>query len=151
MIRWNARSVSNSFFKNTDLLKTLKYPFIFSVTQTVNGEDHGNEWKSLKDDLLSVVDELCQWTKGHHQHIVTRWINKDVNQPLKWNRQPWEEWKKGGCKELYLEAKKDSKRAVYAAKKVQKKKGNRDNSTKEVFKIAKRMKAENCDVVGEVC
>ena len=31
--------------------------------------------------------------------------------------QLWKEWKKGGCKELYLQAKKDSKRAVYAAKK----------------------------------
>ena len=32
-------------------------------------------------------------------------------------QQLWKEWKKGGCKELYLQAKKDSKRAVYAAKK----------------------------------
>ena len=69
--------------------------------------------------------------------------------------QLWKECKNGYCKEPYLQAKKDSKRTVCLAKKAAEeerfKNINRNDSRKEVFKIAKQMKAENCDVVDDKC
>ena len=71
-------------------------------------------------------------------------------------RQLWKEWKQGGSKEPYLQAKRDSKRAVCAAKKSAEEKRfsniiGKGDSRKEVFKIAKQVKVENCDVVGDKC
>ena len=40
-----------------------------------------------------------------------------MDQAVKKKRQIWKEWKQGGSKEPYLQAKRDSKRAVYVAKK----------------------------------
>ena len=108
-------------------------------------------WKSLKDDLLSVADKSCRWTKGPLRHQVTWWWNKDVDQAIKRKQQLW----KGGHKEPYLQAKKDSKRAGYMTKKNAEEEKfsniNRENSRKEVFTIAKQMKPENCDGVGDKC
>ena len=62
-------------------------------------------------------------------------------------------WKKGGSKEDYTLAKKVAKQAVFAAKKKAEteklKNGENDNIT--VFCIAKQMKKENKDIVGEKC
>ena len=55
-----------------------------------------------------------------------------------------------------LQAKRDSKIAAYVVKKsVEEERFSniigKENSRKEVFKIAKQMEVENCDVVGDKC
>ena len=128
-----------------------------NMTQRVNVEDHMEDlWKLLKDNLLNATDNSCDWTKGPPRHKVTCWWNNDVDQAVKKKSQLWKEWKQGGSKEPYLQAKRDSKRAVYAAKKSTEKERfsniiGKEDSRKEVFKIAKQVKVENCDVVGDKC
>ena len=61
------------------------------------------------DTALDVI--VCNiWFKKRDR---TWWWNKDEDQAIKQKKQLWKEWKKGACKEPYLKAKKDSKRAVY--------------------------------------
>ena len=80
-----------------------------------------------------------------------------MDQAVKTKRQLGKDWKQGGSKEPYLQAKRDSKRTVYAAKKSAEEERfsniGKEDSRKGVFKIAKQMKAENCDcdVVGDKC
>ena len=96
-------------------------------------------WGSIKGDLLSAADKICGQTKGLLRHQVTWWWKKDADKAIKWKRQLWKEWKK---------AKKDSKRAeLERFSNII----NRDDIRKEVFKIAKQMKAENCSVAGGKC
>ena len=79
-----------------------------------------------------------------------------MDQAVMKKHQLWKEWKQGSSKEPYLQAKRDSKRAVYAAKKSTEKERfsniiGKEDSRKEVFKIAKQMKVEHFDVVGNKC
>ena len=126
-----------------------------NVTQRVNVEDHVEDlWKILKDNLLNAADNSCGWTKGLPRHKVTWWWNNDVDQAVKKKRQLWIEWEQGSSKEPYLQAKRDSKRAVYAAKKFAEEERfssiiEKEDSRKEKFEIAKQIKVENCDVVGD--
>ena len=61
----------------------------------------------------------------------------------------------GGSKEDYLAAKKCAKRAVYNAKKVaQETRFTEINTEKDcikIFKLLKKMKVENTDVIGDKC
>ena len=62
-------------------------------------------------------------------------------------------WKKGGNKEDYTLAKKVAKQTVFAAKKkaeIEKLK-NVENDDVTVFHIAKQMRKENKDILGEKC
>ena len=76
-----------------------------------------------------------------------------MDQAIKRKRQLQKQWKKIGCKEAYRETEKDLKRAVYAGKiSTEERFGEifrREDSRKEVAKIAKQMKAENYDVIGD--
>ena len=65
----------------------------------------------------------------------------------------WKAWKRGALKASYNAAKKVAKRVVYTAL------ANADhdkflraeNNKDEIFKMAKKVKAENSDVVGDKC
>ena len=70
----------------------------------------------LRDSLLEATDETCGWTKGPARHSQTWWWNDEVDQCIKEKRRLWKEWKSGGSKNLYLEAKRRARTAVYAAK-----------------------------------
>ena len=79
-----------------------------------------------------------------------------MDQAVKKKCQLWKEWKQGSSKQPYLQAKRDLKRAVFGAKKSAEEEKfsdiiGREDSRKDVFKITKQMKAENCDVVGDKC
>ena len=68
-----------------------------------------------------------------------------MGQAVKKKHQLWIEWKQGGSKEPYLQAKRDSKRAVYPAKKSTEEEIfsniiRKKDSRKEVFDIAKQIK-----------
>ena len=64
-------------------------------------------------------------------------------------------WKNGGTKEEYLKAKKNAKTAVYFAKRGaytdQFASINNYSDKNRIFKMAKRLKRDNVDVVGEKC
>ena len=70
-------------------------------------------------------------------------------------RKAWKQWKNGDTKEEYLKAKKVAKTAVYLAKKVAQTEqfASINNITDKncIFKIVKRLKRDNVDVVGEKC
>ena len=110
----------------------------------------------MRDSLLEVTDETCRWTKGPARHSQTWWCNDEVDQCIKEKRRLWKEWKSGGSKNLYLEAKRRVRTAVYAAKAEAERNRfadvlRREDQRNEVFKIAKQMKKTNQDVVGEKC
>ena len=70
-------------------------------------------------------------------------------------RKAWKQWKNGDTKEEYLKAKKVAKTAVYLAKKFAQTEqfASINNITDKncIFKIVKRLKRDNVDVVGEKC
>jgi len=65
------------------------------------------------------------------------------------------EWKKGGSREEYLAARRRARREVYRGKSESQKplldKLNTAEGRNEVFRLAKQMRGENRDVIGEQC
>ena len=109
----------------------------------------------MRDSLLEATDETCGWTKGPARHSQTWWWNDEVDQCIKEKRRLWKERNSGGSKNLYLEAKRCARTAVYAAKAESNRFADvlrREDQRNEVFKIVKQMKKTiNQDVVGEKC
>ena len=114
-------------------------------------------WKVLKEMLLEATDSSCGRTKGPPRHSETWWWNEAVDQAVKEKRRLWKDWKSGRiCKEVYLEAKRKSKRAVYEARSESERIKfanieNRDDQKQEVFRIAKSLVKDNRDIIGEQC
>ncbi|KAK3893379.1 hypothetical protein Pcinc_002812 [Petrolisthes cinctipes] len=115
------------------------------------------QWKKLKDTLLTVTEQTCGWTKGPPRHKVTWWWNEEVENSIKEKRKLWSDWKRGLVnKEMYLVAKRTARRAIYKAKTEAEKARfadilRRDDEKNEVFRIAKQMAKTNQDIVGEKC
>ncbi|KAK3896219.1 hypothetical protein Pcinc_000141 [Petrolisthes cinctipes] len=115
------------------------------------------QWKKLKDTLLTVTEQTCGWTKGPPTHKVTWWWNEEVENSIKEKRKLWSDWKRGLVnKEMYLVAKRTARRAIYKAKTEAEKARfadilRRDDEKNEVFRIAKQMAKTNQDIVGEKC
>ena len=111
----------------------------------------------MKDSLIEATERSCGWTKGPPRHRETWWWNEAVDQVIKVKRKLWKEWKAGRVgKEVYLEAKRRAKRAVYEARTESERKKfgnieNRDDQKQEVFRIAKTMVKDNRDIIGEQC
>ena len=139
----------------------VKSEFKVCVDEYKNGCDVTSNvegcWKVLKDSLLTAADKVCGWTKGPPRHKETWWWNDEVDTAVKEKRELWKNWKLGKIsKNLYLEAKRRSKRAVYKAKSEAEKRrfsdvGRRDDQRNEVFKIAKAIVKTNQDIIGEQC
>ena len=115
-----------------------------------------NAWDVLSKGILEATDETCGWTKGGVQrHKETWWWNEIVDDAIKAKRKAWKLWKNGGNKEDYLEMKRAAKSAVYFAKRdAQEEKFasiNNNADKNKIFKIARRMKQDNLDIVGEKC
>ena len=107
----------------------------------------------LKD---STCDSVRGLTKGNSKQERETWRwDKTVDSLVKQKRKLWKEWQKGGSKEKYLEAKRKAKLGVYVAKrKAQEEKFSQLESSDGknfIFKLAKRMKHENEDIVGDKC
>ena len=68
-------------------------------------------------------------------------------------RRCWKAWKQGGGKEQYLQAKRNAKRTVYTEKKTaeEKKFSDLKPGMDDIFKIAKQLRKDNQDVVGDKC
>lgn len=86
---------------------------------------------------------------------MTWWWTNEVSNVIKEKRKLWKEWKNGGSKEAYHNAKKLAKRSVYQAKKNAEKSKIENLESKEgknyIFKLAKHLKHENQDVISENC
>ena len=114
-------------------------------------------WSKLKKLLLDTTEKICGWSKGPAQRLTTWWWDDHVDNVIKEKRRLWKEWKKGNCsKERYTEAKRMARRLVYEAKtkaaveqfgSLSTNKNCQDNA----FRIAKQMKNQNKDVIGDTC
>ena len=80
-------------------------------------------------------------------------MNDEVNLAVAEKRRCWKAWKQGGGKEQYLQAKQNAKRTVYTAKKTteEKKFSDLKPGMDDIFKIAKQLRKDNQDVVGDKC
>ena len=110
-------------------------------------------WNHLKTALLDTTNETCGKTKKRHHKRETWWWNDEVNSAIAEKRWCWKAWKQGGGKEQYLQAKRNAKRTVYTAKKTaeEKKFSDLKPGMDDIFKIAKQLRKDNQDVVGDKC
>ena len=134
-----------------------------SFYEELNAQLAGNEvnggvneqFSVLKDNLLKATDRVCGWTRGPPRHKVVWWWNAEVEFAIKEKRKLYKEWKKGGDKEVYLVAKRRARKEVYRAKTVAQgpllESLNSREGRNRIFKVAKQMKKENSDIVGEQC
>ena len=114
------------------------------------------KWDSLEKALLQAVDKSCGWTKKPPRHKVTWWWNAEVEVAIKEKRRLWKAWKDGGNKNDYLEAKRNSKKKVYEAKKKAEEERFADvthnkDARNQLFTIVRQLAKTNCDVIGEKC
>ncbi|XP_060771234.1 uncharacterized protein slc22a21 isoform X2 [Neoarius graeffei] len=110
-------------------------------------------WQSLKGSLLSVGEKTCGYSKKGNWRKQTWWWDDTVSAAIEEKRRLYKAWKRGGSKQDYLSAKHTAKKTVHAAKKraeaVKFASVVKDNM--DIFKIAKQIKRESRDVVGECC
>ena len=119
-------------------------------SKTSTHTDPETIWDRLKTSLLETSDKVCGWTRKRPWRKETWWWDDAVSAAVKEKKIKWKEWKKGGSKQKYLEAKRTAKRAVYLSKK-KVDTAKFANVEKNIFKIAKHMKGLNREVVGEKC
>ena len=108
-------------------------------------------WNQLKTALLDTTNETCGKTKKRHHRTETWWWNDEVNSAIAEKRRCWKAWKQGDGKEQNLQAKRNAKRTVYTAKKTaeEKKFSDLKPGMDDIFKIAKQLRKDNQDVVGD--
>ena len=123
-----------------------------AVTDT---DDIDELWLQLKSSVLESFDKTCGWSKPQQRRRETWWWNDTVNAAVKEKRKLWKLWKKGGSKEPYLIAKRRAKSVVYTAKKnaseAQFNCLHDKDKLNHVFQLARKLKLENQDIVGEKC
>ena len=113
-------------------------------------------WSHLRETLCDAAKEVCGSTKGGCvRHKETWWWNDEVNNVICEKRKAWKLWKSGGPKEDYLRAKRLAKSAVYIAKRDAQTEQfgdiNNNSDKNRIFQLAKKLKRENADIVGEKC
>ena len=125
------------------------------LLNSVITDDINESWAQLKSSILESFDDTCGWSKPQQQRRETWWWNNTVDDIVKEKRRLWKVWKKGGQKEPYLEAKRRAKFEVYRAKKAasEEKFNNLNDRDKlnHIFQLARKLKNENQDIVGEKC
>ena len=106
----------------------------------------------MAKDIKVIPSEECV---PQHKLLIceTWWWNDEVNLAIAEKRRCWKAWKQGGGKEQYLQAKRNAKRTVYTAKKTaeEKKFSDLKPGMDDIFKIAKQLRKDNQDVVGDKC
>ena len=145
---WKLKSADNGVAFERDAAESFQ-----SVGQC---NDVGGLWSVLKSGLTGACERTCGYTKGGPvKRKETWWWNDAVDAAVKLKRKLWKEWQSGGSKDLYLEAKRATKSAIYYAKKSAQQAQFNDlnlaNKRNQVFRLARKMKAESEDVVGEKC
>ena len=81
------------------------------------------------------------------------WWNEKVSKDISEKRRLWKSWKAGGSKDRYLDAKRKARHSLYIAKRnAEKEKFASGKDNKEnIFRVAKQMRTEIKDVIGEKC
>jgi hypothetical protein len=102
---------------------------------------------TVKTNLLQATEKVCGWTKKGSPRKQTWWWSSEVSAVVGRKRKLWKEWRKGGEKEPYLEAKRQAKHVVYAAKE----RAGTKKDTIKLYRIAKQMRRQKLDVIGEKC
>ena len=114
-------------------------------SQTKNQWVSTDAWNKAKTRLLNGVDQVCGWTHGGRlQHAETWEWNDDTDQYIKENWRLWKLWKMVRSKEDYLAVKKVAQETRITDI-------NTDKDCNKIFKLAKKMKVENTDVIGNKC
>uniref|UniRef100_UPI00358F5306 craniofacial development protein 2-like n=1 Tax=Myxine glutinosa TaxID=7769 RepID=UPI00358F5306 len=119
-------------------------------------------WMSMKASLLGAVGEVCGWTKGPPRHSETWWWDDEVGKSIDVKRKKFKEWQKAkgtGAEtaehESYKAARKAAKKEVAKAQEACRKMfGERldsEEGQRAVFRIAKQIAKERCDVMGVSC
>ena len=125
-----------------------------------NSTDSGHDdiddlWLQLKSSILDSFDSTCGWSKPQQRRKETWWWNSMVDAAVKEKRKLWKLWKKGESKEPYLVAKRKAKLEVFTAKKNASEARflnlNDKDKLNNVFKLARKLKSENQDIVGSKC
>ena len=137
----------------------IKSQFEQSFSDKINNNTYSNStieeiWAKLKNTLLETAEEVCGKTKKPLKKRETWWWNNEVKNAVCEKRRLWKIWsQKGGSKEEYLIAKRTAKRVVYLAKKAAEVKKFSDlrPGLVDIFKIAKQMRKNNQDIIGEKC
>ena len=120
----------------------------------ISNMDTDEIWNHLKNGLLETTEKVCGKSKPHRWRDETWWWNDSVDSLIKAKRQAFKAWKKGtGPRSLYDDAKRRARRAVHQARLeadktfFEKVAPGSDNTA--VFRLAKQLRRENADVVGE--
>ena len=110
-------------------------------------------WDSYKSCLKSAAENVCGMSRNHNWRKETWWWNDNVDAVIKDKRKAWKAWKQGGSRAEYNRLKREAKRTVYHAKKSAEdlKFARVSSNSTEIFRIARQMRDENQDVVGEKC
>ena len=133
-----------------------EYERVFkSKVNAINNVEVSTEeiWNQLKIALLDTTNETCGKTKKRQHKRETWWWKDEVNSAIAEKRRCWKAWKQGGGKEQYLRAKRNAKRTVYTAKKTaeEKKFSDLKPGMDDICKVAKQLRKDNQDVVGDKC
>ena len=119
-------------------------------------------WTSVKDTLLGAVGEVCGWARGPPRHSETWWWNDQVGKRIDEKRAKFKEWQKSkgtatekDVRENYKAIKKAVKKEVARAQEAQRKLFGEHLDTEEgqkrVYRIAKQIAKERCDVTRVSC
>ena len=137
-------------------LKDAEYQWKFQQAfenSTSNYEAGGMEdvWKQLKGGLLSAASSVCGHTKRNQWRKQTWWWNQEVNDAIQEKRKCYKAWKKGGSRLAYTQARKVARTVIFSAKQAAAKDkfAHIDPNGSSIYKIAKQMKREQQDVIGE--
>ena len=142
------------YWKLNDVTVQEDFEQVFSEkVNTIVNENTEDIWKLLKSALLASTGEICGITKKRHQKRETWWWNDEVSAAIAEKRRCWKLWKQSGNKEEYLQAKRNAKRSVYTAKKTaeENKFADLKPGMNDIFKIAKQMRKDNQDIIGDKC
>ena len=119
----------------------------------VNDETPDALWDSYKECVKSAAVEVCGMSRKNNWRKETWWWNSEVEAVITEKRSAFKEWKRGGSRTEYNRLKQVAKRVVYQAKKAAEDErfARVTSNSTEIFRIARQMKDENQDVVGEQC
>lgn len=161
-MKWNFKKEIKKIFVPKLRVWKLKDPeFRLKFNRSLNDQlaENGNpisveeKWKHLKNSLLKATEKSCGFTKKGNWRKQTWWWDESVSDAVNEKRRLWKIWKSGGSRERYVEAKRVAKQVVFAAKKKAEKVKLKDveGDKQKIFRIAKQMRMENKDIIGEKC
>ena len=120
-------------------------------------------WNNLKTPLLEATSDTCGFSSGHQWRRQTWWWNEQVNTAIKSKRALFKSYmslrKRGDtpeartAREDYLKAKRHARHEVWLAKSAASGEAFKldDPQGSNIYRIARQMKRENQDIVGENC